>query len=403
MPTNDPRPRRVDRRHATSRRQQTPVSRRSPIQGRYAPPSADRLMRIKAAQRPSGGPSAVARGAVLVAVIVLVGAIALTITGGLGGAIGDLGHALGGLVGGIAGASPTPASSQIVSPEGAPRLEEPVTPWTNVALWDVRGVLPSGVAGSSTLRLRVYVGETQVAQVPVPATADFLVPAVPLQPGWNEISAAIVETTGEGPRSAAIKVNFDDQPPALSISSPRNGAKITATSVTVSGTTQAGSSVSVHNGLTGGSANTSAAASGSFKMSIDIGTGVNPLTITATDPAGNETSKAVSVSHGSGALTAKLSLSQVRIAQSSLPQTLVITFKLTDVGGGGVDGAKVVFTIAPPGQPISTFNTVTSNGVAKWSVSIPKSGTTVAPGFVTARAVLLDGRTASASTGFSIT
>jgi hypothetical protein len=403
MPSNDPRPRRVDRRHAISRRPQPSVSRRSPIQGRYAPPSADRLMRIKDAGRAPGVSSAVARGVILVAVIALVGAIALAITGGLGGAIGDLGHSLGGLIGGIGGPSPTPANSDLAGPEGAPRLEVPVNPWTNVALWDVSGVLPSGAAGSTTLRLRVYVGEVQVTQIPVPATADFMVKGVPLQPGWNEISAAIVEPSGEGPRSAAIKVNFDDVPPGLKISSPKNGAKVTATSVTVTGTTQAGSSISVHNDLTGGSANTSAATSGSFKMSIDIGTGVNPLTITATDPAGNETSDTVSVSHGSGALTAKLSLSDVRIAQSTLPETIVITLKVTDVGGGGVDGAKVTFSLLPPGQPPTTFSAVTNNGVAKWTTTIPKSGTTVGSGFVTARAVLPDGRVVTASAGFAVT
>lgn len=359
-------------------------------------------MRIREAGRTPGGPYAVVRGAILVAVVALVGAIALTVTGGLGGAIGNLGQSVGVLIGSIGGPSPTPGSSELAGPEGAPRLDVPVNPWTSVALWDVGGVLPSGAAGSSTLRLRVYVGEKQVAQVPVPATADFLVAGVPLQPGWNEISAAILEPTGEGPRSAAIKVNFDDQPPNLRIGSPKDGAKVTATAVTVSGTTQAGSAVSVHNDLTDGSATTSAGTTGSFKLSIDIGSGVNPLTVTATDPAGNETTAVVSVSHGTGALAAKLSLSEVRIAQSSLPETLVITLTVTDVGLTPVEGALVTFTLSPPGQPTSTFGAVTTNGVAKWSVTIPKSGTTQASGFVTARAVLRDGRVITASTGFSI-
>jgi hypothetical protein len=359
-------------------------------------------MRIKDAGRKSGGPSAAARGVLLVAVIALAGALALALTGGLGGAVAELGHSLGGLISGIAGQSPSPGSSAIVLPEGAPRLDVPVNPWTNVAAWDVRGLLPSGAAGSSTLHLRIFVGEAQMAQVPVPATADFLVPAVPLKPGWNEISAAIVDATGEGPRSAAIRVNFDDQPPVLKITTPKDNSKATADQVTVSGTTQAASTIAVRNQLTGGSANTLAAASGSFKVGIDVGNGSNPLSITATDPAGNEASQVVTVNRGLGELTAKLSLSDVRIPQSSLPKTLVITLNLTDVGGAPVEGANVDFSVSPPGQPTSTFTAVTVQGVATWSVSIPKPGTTKDSGLVTVRVVLLDGRVVTTSAGFSI-
>ena len=358
-------------------------------------------MRIKDARK-SSGLSAAARGMVFVAVVALAGAVALSITGGLGGAIADLGHSLGGLVGGLAGASASPTSSDDLGVGSAPRLDVPVNPWTDVPLWDVKGLLPSGVAGSTTLKLRVYVGTVQIAQVPVPPTADFVVAAVPLQPGWNDISAAILDTTGEGPRSAAIQVNFDDQPPALTISSPRNGAKTTASKVTVSGKTQPSSTVAVHNALTGGAANTSASASGSFKVDIDIDTGSNALSITATDPAGNETTAAVTVKRGGGELAAKLALSTVRINQSSLPVTLTITLTVTDVGGTAVNGATVDFTISPPGQPTSTFKTVTANGKAKWSVSIPKSGTTKASGFVTARVTLTDNRVVSTSAGFSV-
>ena len=402
MPSSNPRPRRIDQRHASSRRPQPVVARRSPIQGRYAPPSADRLMRIKDAKRKPSAPSALARAVLLVAVVALSGAVALVLTGGLGGAIAGLGNSLGGLVGGIVGSSASPGSSEAVTPEGAPRLDAPVNPWTNVAAWDVRGILPSGVAGSTSMKLRVFVGETLVAEVPVPTTADFLVPAVPLQPGWNDIGAAILDATGEGPRSASIRVNFDDQPPVLRVTAPKDKAKITAGKVTVSGTTQAGSTVAVQNGLTGGSVSVLAAANGSFKVDIDLGDGSNPLDITSTDPAGNQTAQIVTVTHGNGQLAAKLTLSAVRIDQAALPENLTITVTVTDVGGRLVSGAKVDFSISPPGQPTSTHTTVTAGGVATWSVSIPKVGTTKASGFVTARVTLTDGRVVTTSTGFSV-
>jgi hypothetical protein len=271
-----------------------------------------------------------------------------------------------------------------------------------VPLWDVKGLLPSGVAGSATLKLRIYVGSVQVAQVPVPPTADFVVPGVPLQPGANEITAAILDTGGEGPRSTSIEVNFDDQPPALTITSPKDGAKTSSSKVTVSGKTQPASTIAVRNELTGAAANTHAAASGTFKIDIDIDTGSNALSVTSTDPAGNETTVVVTVKRGGGELTAKLALSIVRIPQTSLPKTLVITLTVADVGGSAVNGARVDFTISPPGQPTSTFQAITASGKAKWSVSIPKFGTTKASGFVTARVTLSDGRVVSTSAGFSV-
>ncbi|MFI5255223.1 MAG: Ig-like domain-containing protein, partial [Candidatus Limnocylindrales bacterium] len=370
MPSNTPRPRRVDQRHAAPRRSQPPVTRRSPIQGRYAPPSADRLMRIKES-RTAGGPSKAARMLVFGAVVILAGAIALAVTGGLSSAVAEFGHSLGGLVGGIVGGSPTPVSSTIISPEGAPRLDEPVDPWTNVALWDVKGLLPSGAAGSPTLLLVVYVGDTKVEQIPVPPTADFLVPAVPLQPGWNAISVAILDVSGEGPRSAAINVNFDDQPPALKITSPKDGSKASSAKINVVGVTQAGSTVAIRNALNGAAANTQAADDGSFKVAIDVASGSNALTVTATDPAGNQTDVVVTVKRGGGSLTAKLALSTVRINQTSLPTTITITLTVTDVGGGAVSNARVDFIITPPGQPASTFQTVTVSGTATWQFTIP--------------------------------
>jgi hypothetical protein len=359
-------------------------------------------MRIKGVGRKPGAPTMAARVIVLIAVVALSGAVALVLTGGLGGAVAGLGDSLGGLVGGILGGSPSAGASNVAQVEGAPRLDAPVNPWTNVAAWDVRGVLPSGVAGSTTLKLRIYVGEALAEEVPVPTTADFLVPAVPLQPGWNDIGAAVLDATGEGPRSATIRVNFDDQPPVLRVTAPKDKSRITATKVTVIGVTQPGSTVTVQNGLTGGTGNILAAANGSFKVDIDIGEGSNPLDITSTDPAGNQASQVVTVSHGSGVLAAKITLSSVRITQSTLPQDLVITVTVTDIGGALVDGAKVDLSISPPGQPTSTFSTVTAQGVATWTVSIPKVGTSKASGFVTARVTLSDGRVVTASTGFSV-
>lgn len=393
------RPRRADPRLAAPRRPQPPVVRRSQIHGRYAPPSAERLTRHKPVGKRGRLPAA-ARALLLVAGVALAGSVALGATGALGTAVANLGDAIGGLMGGLTGASPSPTSTENL-PESAPRLDQPTAAWTNQPATDVRGLLPSGTAGSPDLKILVYVGDIKAVELPVPRTADFFVPAVPLQKGWNEISAALVGPDGEGPRSAPIRVAFDNVPPALTISAPKDESPVAGDTVTVTGKTQVGSTVRVRNENTGGTA-VVLAEDGTFSVEISVGDGTNGLTVTAEDPAGNSTVKIVSVVRGSGELTTRLTLSAARVALEDLPATMTITVTVIDVGGVPVEGAMVTFSISPPGLPTSTFEAVTSNGVATWSVTIPRDGATMGVGFVTARVVLADGRTITTSDGFSI-
>ena len=124
-----------------------------------------------------------ARAILLVAVIALAGAFALVATGAISAAVAGLGGSIGGLLGGLTG-SPTPqASTGAVAPDAAPRLEAPDNPYTSTDAWDLRGLLPSGVAGSAELTLRVFVGAEEVDEVPVPPTADFLVTGHPVGGG----------------------------------------------------------------------------------------------------------------------------------------------------------------------------------------------------------------------------
>jgi hypothetical protein len=353
---------------------------------------------------PGGALPGAARAILLVAVVALAGALALVVTGAIGSAVAGLGGSIGGMIGDLTG-SPTPAASVAGAPEAAPRLEAPDDPYTSNDAWDVRGLLPTGVAGAEDLKLRIFVGDEQVDEVPVPPTTDFLVTAIPLAEGENEISAAIVGPDGEGPRSASIVVILDTEDPGLTISAPADQSRVKATTeiVTVKGTTQAGAIVAVRNGNTGGSASEAAKSDGTYVVKVGIADGTNTLTVTATDKAGNETTKTVTILRGSGKLTAKVAVSPSRVKASRLPEPFVVRATVVDVGGKRVPRATVTFSVSPPGQPTSTFTTETNDsGVATWRMTIPRAGTIKGPGLATIAVTLADGRTVSGSTAFEV-
>jgi glucodextranase-like protein len=362
------------------------------------------MTRYRGVEKGGGVLPGTARAILLVAVIALAGAFALVATGAIGSAVASLGGSIGGMFGDLTG-SPTPAASDGTVPDAVPRLEAPDEPYTSNDSWDLRGLLPSGVAGSDGLTLRVFVGDEQVDEVPVPPTTDFLITAIPLVEGENQITAAIVGPNGEGPRSAPIVVILDTKDPGLSVSAPDDGSRVKASveTVTVKGKTQPGANVAVRNGNTGGSASDDSKEDGTFAIKIGIADGTNTLTVTATDQAGNETTKTVSILRGSGKLTAKVGVSPGRLRASRLPEPFTVRATVADVGGKRVPGATVVFSLSPPGQPTSTYTTETNdNGIATWRVTVPRAGTVKGAGLATVEVTLLDGRTVSGSNAFEI-
>ena len=108
-----------------------------------------------------------------------------------------------------------------------------------------------------------------------------------------------------------------------------------APSVAVDGKTQARSALSFTNTSTGETVVGQANDSGNFKLFVPIGPGVNPIELTATDPAGNVQTAVVSVEMGSGVLTAALSASFHRVRMSRLPEKVRFDVLVTNPDGGG--------------------------------------------------------------------
>jgi hypothetical protein len=340
-----------------------------------------------------------ARFLLVMAILALSAGVVLAGSGALQGGAAALGQAFGRLVGGVLGDGPASTPSTALQP---PRLFAPSSTWTSQGHWDLRGRLPSGVAGRAGLTIRVFVNGQPMKNVPVPTTADFLVEGVAIPRGTSQLYATIRGPVSESEPSLAIEVTFDDVPPELHVAAPTDGAKVNGTTVVVKGRTQPGSVVSVRNERTATTGHGTASESGSFEVTVAIGKGTNGLTVTSVDPAGNATSTVVSILQGDGKLTANLSLSAVRIRRDRLPTDLEMTVRVLDPDGRPVEGARAIFTLAPPGQPTETFETQTVAGTATMRVSIPRDGTLKSSGLVTVQVILPDGRTVSDHQAFTI-
>lgn len=110
--------------------------------------------------------------------------------------------------------------------------------------------------------------------------------ATPLDTGeyfWRVSALDGFGLPGARSETFSFAVSPDDTPPFLTIETPAPGVILREASLTVSGESEPGATVTV-NGAPAG-----AAPDGAFSLTIEAEPGDNALTIVATDPAGNET------------------------------------------------------------------------------------------------------------------
>ncbi|HMJ79492.1 MAG TPA: Ig-like domain-containing protein [Candidatus Dormibacteraeota bacterium] len=371
----------------------------------YPPPTADRLERRGPGRR-SSLPLPWPVQALLLAGLLGLGAIAVLVgSGTLARTAGGLGNAVADVVAGFVGTA-SPAASGAPGAEPAPRLDAPVSAYTADGMIDVTGRLPSGVPGMSDATIRVYVAGKFVSEIEVPPTTDFRVADVPLDPGRNDVTATIVTAAGESEPSDPISVTYLDGAPPITLSTPKNGGSVATATVPVRGTTRAGARVTVRNSTTGATTTVIASAQGAFAVNVALTEGANALTVTVVDPAGNSGQASLTVIRGSGALSAKVTLSWYSMKASRLPQSLTITVRVLDVGGRAVaDGSQATFSVSPPGLPTAVSDPQpTRAGVATWKLTIPPSAASLpASGLITVSVALTDGRMVTATGAFTIT
>jgi len=349
------RSRAADRSRVGWRRPTPTVPRKSQPPVRYRSSSVGPRSAASPGRRPR-------RATILFGLLSLVVGLVLLTLGPLSQLAGDLGLA-------ALSPSPTPVATTPAPPE-PPRLIAPAGAGTGEPEWDLTVALPPEIVGKKGYRIRVYVDGQFARQARVPRdTSMFVVAEVPLERGWNRLTASFLGPLGEGPRSPSVRVLYDASPAPLTIDAPRHGQVINAEEVVVRGTTQPGSTVTVRNARTGKIA-AGSAGDGRFEIKVEMGPRVNRLIVEVTDPGGHKTIKRRRVEKGDGKLSARLTISAALISADALPRTVTLRVAVRDPDGRAIDDAAVVFSISPPGIPTSTYEAVTTNGDAAWPIVI---------------------------------
>ncbi len=289
-------------------------------------------------------------------ILALGGSVFLTATGGIGPVISALGASFSGAFARIS-ATPVPSASIIVATT-SPVINAPASAWSRDRTVNLLITVPTDVVGTPNAKVRIYLAlkglkPAPIQDVPIASAVTLTVP-VELTKGRNDLSATIIRDGVESAPSATVTITLDQDPPKIVVRSPKNGAALTATTVTIQGTTKAGTMLIVRNGANGSSASTVAGTDGTFTVVLPVAPGANPIHFDATDLAGNTSTADVSYVAGSGQMRASLISSLYRISVSHHASSLQLTVQVTDPTGTPLAGATAFFTLQIPGLgPIS--------------------------------------------------
>jgi hypothetical protein len=329
----------------------------------------------------------VARVMLVVAVLALGGIALFTASGGLGRAVAAIGTSLSGVLDDLS-ATPTPTASPPLLLD-SPLLTVPEEPYTNEPTADLVITVPSEVVGQPNTKLRIYLAlgdqaPVAVDEVAVPTLRPQIVVPVELTKGGNTFTVSLVGPSGEeSDPSPSVRYVLDQEKPKVTLASPRDGATVNGRAVNLVGKTQPRSELVAHNEANNRSVPGTAAADGTFTLTLPIAGGVNGITITATDPAGNVGDLVIAVRRGSGRLSAVLTSSIYRISRDLLPEAVELSVVVNDPDGTPLEGARVTFTLSVPGiQTITAEATTGGDGRASFQTTIPR-GAMVGQGIAT--------------------
>jgi glucodextranase-like protein len=351
--------------------------RSNPVKVQRRAPAPGRLSGHGPVRRSRGIPL-IGRFALGVAVVAVAGLVLYVGAGGVGFVAGALGNTITSFVRGVT-ATPVPAPTPAVVAE-APSIESPTEPYTNLQQVDLIVTVPSRLAGNPDYLVRVYLAlkdqsPTPIDEKPLAPTPRMVIP-VTLTTGINDFSVTLVGPAGESESSPLARWILDTNPPGIKLSSPKDGAEINRKAVTLEGRTQARSTISLLNRKTNDRITGTAAADGTFSLSVPITNGANVIRIAITDPAGNDNAMELTVRRGSGRLRASISSSTYLIHQKDLPMDVRLTVLVDDPDGSPLAGARVTFTLSIPGIPTITGDATTdSNGQAVFVTKVPKGAT----------------------------
>lgn len=356
------------------------TSRPAPLRVRPVAPSPTRLAGYRRIERRRGIPLAM-KGFLAAAIALLGIVIVMLVAGQVGPFVTAVTKGFGGFISQVGIAVSSPAPSESPAAPDAPTIETPDTPYTNDDRVDITVNVPVSVTGKAGYTVRLYVTLPDqepdvIAEAPVGRAAVQVLTDIGLAVGRNDIQAAIVGPGGESERSAVATWILDQSKPKVSIISPKDNASFAKDKekVTIKGKSQAKAEIRALNAANGAVATTTAGKDGLWSVVIALDNGSNAITVTATDPAGNENTATLNLRKGSGKLTAVLSGSAYRFKASKLPRKITLEVVVTDPGGRKLKGATALFTISVPGVEaiVSGEITTDADGRATFTTNIPK-------------------------------
>ena len=321
-----------------------------------------------------------------------------------------------GLVGQIAGAfngAVTKLSSQgpATAPPSGVALDTPVLDvpsgggYTNQVSIPIVGSVPAVTVGKTGYTVNVYLIDksgvrSEVARVTVGATTRFATAPVNLNEGQNTFVATLAGPSTEGHESPAVTYILDTKPPKITVTSPGAGATVSAASIEVSGTSDAGATITVRSEMAPGGALNRAVvgADGKFRVTVPVVAGPNTIDLTSTDQAGNATNTSLSVKRDYGQLAAHLAVTPSKFA-SSAQVTLKLTIHATSFSGNPLANARASFAVQIQGLGpiVSPDLTTDATGTAVWEVSVSKAAPGIGQATVTVTTDAGDQVTANAA------
>jgi uncharacterized protein YfaP (DUF2135 family) len=352
-----------------------PSSGRPRANVRKVTPSPQRVRRYRGIEPRRRRLPLAARAVLALSVVALGAAVFLTATGGIGPLVASLGNSLEGAFGKLT-FSAQPSASEVVATD-SPIIAAPDHPFTNVAKAQLRITVPVAVIGT-TAKVRVYVAleglsMTAVQELGVGSTTQ-LTATVDLTAGQNNFTATVLRDGVESAEAPVVTIVLDQDPPKLSIGSPKNDATVNDSKVTITGKTQAQADLIAHNAANGASVTGKAASDGTFSLVLPIDQGSNAIDIKATDPAGNATTVTLTVKQGSGDMTAQLYASRYSISVSHPPASLLVWVIVKDPNGAALAGATATFSVGIAGQSPVTSGPKVTDATGRASFTVPLTG-----------------------------
>lgn len=347
----------------TSRRGATHVRPRPPSSGRpvqpvkVAAPDRRRVRQHRGldARRPRA--PLVPRTLLAMSVVLLAGAAFVLASGGIGPIVSTLGLGFQAAVDRLV-ATPVPTEAAFL-PTEYPRIASPAQPYTNQEEVELEVSVPAEAVGDPGARVRVYLALEGLEPAPVGewavgSTGRLLIP-FELTEGRNAISATLVRSeTDESEHSPIVIWILDLKPPKINIESPEDGENIDTPDATITGSTQASSTLVARNMANSASISTVAARDGTFEFQLPLVQGDNRIELTATDPAGNQNTRQLELIQGSTEMRVNLRASVYTISVKNHPSSLQLVVVVLDPSGDPIVGARAFFTLQIPGlAPIS--------------------------------------------------